>query len=190
MRARVPVRDEFGNRTGKSAYEVLIIPDDFTKFWAISPDLELLYEDLDNFVDQCPEGNLSPLVCQYAEATIDYDFKVDIHRWRTPLETYKERTGDCKDVSFLVANALNRYRLDEVGVALGYLNDDAHAWVYAREGRYSWLLEPTGNGKTCFSFPLSGSIPSCGRVVRVPGKWRYRGLAYITPYGEYFAKVI
>lgn len=67
-----------------------------------------------------------------------------LESWKTPEETWKDRTGDCEDTSILLCDALLSAGI-EARVAVGrniHIGD--HAWCVARVDGKQYVLESTG----------------------------------------------
>jgi len=53
--------------------------------------------------------------------------------WKTPAQTLRERTGDCEDVTFLIASMLPNMGVDESKIVIGDLKfpdgrEELHTW--------------------------------------------------------------
>jgi predicted transglutaminase-like cysteine proteinase len=70
--------------------------------------------------------------------------KIDF--WQFPFETLRGGTGDCEDMSFLLASILLQLGLYDVRVVVGKLNGKGHAWVEVFDG-HQWLILDCTNKK-------------------------------------------
>lgn len=83
------------------------------------------------------------LAFDYVTSNIRYkrdhhiDTRVDL--WQFPYETLQKGTGDCEDMSFLLASILMQLELYYVRVVLGTLKGRGHAWVEVYDG-YQWFI--------------------------------------------------
>ncbi|NNE93906.1 MAG: transglutaminase domain-containing protein [Verrucomicrobiales bacterium] len=82
-------------------------------------------------------------VAEHCEYENDATRTKNREAWKTPDETWLERSGDCEDTSILLADALISAGL-EARVAVGWNeNIGQHAWCVVRTGSRQYLLEST-----------------------------------------------
>jgi predicted transglutaminase-like cysteine proteinase len=88
--------------------------------------------------------------CEYQYDTSGFN-RDDV--WKTPTETWQDRSGDCEDTSTLLTHALSKNNL-EARIVVGAVNwhENSHAWCVARIGHHQFILESTmqedASGKT------------------------------------------
>lgn len=78
--------------------------------------------------------------CDYQ---LDQDRSSARESWKTPRQTWDEKSGDCEDTSILLADTLSNAGFD-ARVAIGWNgNIGQHAWVVVKAGEKQYLLEST-----------------------------------------------
>jgi len=68
--------------------------------------------------------------------------------WKTPQQTLREKTGDCEDVTFLIASMLKYMGVNNVKIGIGELifpdgEVELHTWVEVKEKVIDATGEPS-----------------------------------------------